>query len=830
MAPQRRDVLSVSAAALATLGLAGCSSLQTTGTTTETGSESETGTETGKSNPVGVTANAAVAAEWNAYRARVWDALAFGVAGEPGSGSQVVQNTFARFEGATGEYGAHEVLESTGESNYEGFEEALGALRTEGLAADNLERAREAAIDADDALSSAQRTVVDGATADALDLQLLGVTAQNAEMAATVGDVESAGTVAEAVRSRFEASSASEALESADGDVYGRLESALDGVVAAAGSGDVEGVRSEAAAAFVAAIEGSYVVAPTETHAGTGHLSAIQSRGWDAAALASEGGSSTNGAHAAGLTIYRARVHDARWLAAVGEPGRASTIVQDVFAHFEGARAHEALESADEDAYEGFESGLSSLQSAIESGDASGADEALAAVDSNLLTGIEALGGSSAPLLESAFFRARFADARERYRRGEGEVAGSIAEDLFARFEENELGFHETVESTSEELYASFEEEHLSGLIDAFSAGDDDAVVTHYEGVQSTLLEFETAAGSDATVSGAEAGYMAARGFDASVLAALGDDARAQAIGQSAFQHFESGAGGYHEALEEADESQYETFESALSALIDAAGNGRDVSSAATRFNAEAVASVYAIVGESGGSGSHGEAANRVLQGVFAHFEEARVHELVEEADRNAYQTFEAQLNAYITALDEDGNVNAAAEAFADASQYAQFALVDAVEDLPLGLDLAGGVGGSGDGSASGGVDSSALQGGPNVVEGIPEDADHIIEMQAVAFEPSELTVSQGDTVVWSHGAGEPHSVTAYEEEMPDSATYWASGGFESQSAAESGWENGTGAVQSGQSFVHTFETTGVHEYVCIPHEAAGMTGTVVVE
>ena len=42
--------------------------------------------------------------------------------------------------------------------------------------------------------------------------------------------------------------------------------------------------------------------------------------------------------------------------------------------------------------------------------------------------------------------------------------------------------------------------------------------------------------------------------------------------------------------------------------------------------------------------------------------------------------------------------------------------------------------------------------------------------------------------------------------------------------------ENGEGAVQSGHSYVRTFETTGTHEYYCIPHEAAGMAGKVIVE
>lgn len=102
--------------------------------------------------------------------------------------------------------------------------------------------------------------------------------------------------------------------------------------------------------------------------------------------------------------------------------------------------------------------------------------------------------------------------------------------------------------------------------------------------------------------------------------------------------------------------------------------------------------------------------------------------------------------------------------------------------------------------------------------------------MNAVAYDPAELTVLKGDTIAWSFAAGEPHSVTAYEEGIPDGTTYWASGGFDSEPAAREGWENGKGAVADGHSYVHTFGTPGTHEYFCIPHEAAGMVGTVTVE
>jgi len=834
MGHYRRDVLATGAA-LATLGVAGCNGLSG-GDETETDAGAGTdadgtgdpsgggGSDSGRG--TGATVDAAVAAEWNAMRARVWDAFALGTGGSADAGASVAQSTFARFEGATGEYGAHESLERTSEDNYAEFEEALGELRTAGLQADDLGRAREEASIANTQLAEAQRALVGGSGGQALDLQLLGANALDAGALAATGAFGGARETADGVLERFEEAAVHDALESADSEAYEGFESGLKAARSAADSEDAETVREEAAAAYQAAIDGSYALATAEAAAGAGHVATIQARAWDGAALAATGGPSTDYAHAAALTLYRARVADAAWLAARGETDRAATMASDVFAHFEGARAHEALEESDAEAYEGFESGLSDLGSAIEDGDSEGIDEAVATVDENLVAGISALAGSNAPLLAAAFFRARFADARELYRLGQYTVAADLAQGLFERFEADELGVHETLESTSEELYHSFEEEHLSGLITAFENTDDDGVATHYEGVQSALLAFETQAGTTATVSGAEAAFVGARGFDAGVLDALGTDSRAEAIARGAFEHFEAGAGGYHEALEDADETVYEAFEERLGAVSSAAGNGDDVYAASKSFDAEVLESAYAVVESAGGS--TGGAAATVAQDAFAHFENARVHEMLEGASRSAYETFEARLDAYITALDEGGDVQAAADSFADAALYAQFALVDSVEELPLDLRLAGTSGGESGGGESGG--ESSLHGGPNVVEGVPDDADHVVDMTAVAFEPAELTVSQGDTVAWTHAGGEAHSVTATEGSLPDGAEYWASGGFDSESAAREGWGAGEGAVQSGQSYVRTFETTGTHEYVCIPHEAAGMVGSVVVE
>jgi len=830
MRPTRRKILAATGTALSG-AVAGCSSGENEqNTATEAGPEAGTpespSSDEEETATASVSVGTAVSAEWNAMRARLWDSVSVGAAGDTGTGAAVAQDIFARFEAATGEYGAHEMLESTSESNYSSFEEALSALRTSGLEADDIDTARDEATTASTELAEAQSTLAGESQADVMELQLLGVTAQNAAMQAAAGNFEAAGTTAENLLSQFEDAAVHDSLESADSESYESFESALESIGTAADNEDTEAVSTAADDAHSAAITGSYAVAETDTIAGTGHMAALQARGWDAAALSSMGGPSTDFAHAAALTIYRARAYDCHWLAAQGETEQASTMASDIFAHFEGARAHEALEEADNEAYEGFETGLSDLQTAIEDGDSAGIDDAVETIDSNLVTGIEALAGSNAPLLEAGFFRARFGDAYELYQLGQASTAATIGEGLFERFEANELDFHETVEDTSEDIYETFEETHLSGLIDAFENENDSEVDTHYEGVSTELEEFETMAGVTASVSGVEGGYMAARGFDAAAVDALDEDGRAETIAKDAFEHFEAGAGGYHEALEDADEGLYESFEEELGAIATAAANGEEVYPVAKNFNTQAVDSIYAVV-ENGG-GSYGDAATTVMSDVFAEFEEATVHELIEDADHNAYETFELALDAYITALEEGGDVAGAADMYANAAQYAQFALVDSVEEVPLDLDLAGmSSGGSGEGGDGG---QSDVQGGPNVFDGEPSDADHVIDMNAVAFDPAELTISQGDTVAWVHSAGEAHSVSAYADEIPGGATYWASGGFESEEAARTGWENGEGYVQSGQYYTHTFETTGTHDYFCIPHEAAGMEGSITVE
>jgi plastocyanin len=107
----------------------------------------------------------------------------------------------------------------------------------------------------------------------------------------------------------------------------------------------------------------------------------------------------------------------------------------------------------------------------------------------------------------------------------------------------------------------------------------------------------------------------------------------------------------------------------------------------------------------------------------------------------------------------------------------------------------------------------------------------HVVEMtDGLVYDPDDLTVAPGDTVVWETVGTVGHSVTADADEIPAAADYFASGGFGRESVARNRYRAGdpdSGDVGERESFEHTFSVEGSYEYFCVPHEAVGMVGTV---
>ncbi len=93
--------------------------------------------------------------------------------------------------------------------------------------------------------------------------------------------------------------------------------------------------------------------------------------------------------------------------------------------------------------------------------------------------------------------------------------------------------------------------------------------------------------------------------------------------------------------------------------------------------------------------------------------------------------------------------------------------------------------------------------------------ANHTVDLGAMTFSPSSLTIQVGDTVTWVHdGSSIPHSVTADD------------GSFDSSPGCP------PTCLGAGATFHHTFNQAGTFPYHCRIHGAAGgigMAGTITV-
>ncbi len=95
-------------------------------------------------------------------------------------------------------------------------------------------------------------------------------------------------------------------------------------------------------------------------------------------------------------------------------------------------------------------------------------------------------------------------------------------------------------------------------------------------------------------------------------------------------------------------------------------------------------------------------------------------------------------------------------------------------------------------------------------------------------FAPPRLQVVAGTTVTFTNLSDDSHTVTAEEGGLPAGAEYFASGG--SATEAEARDELEAWLIRKDENYTFTFEQPGTYSYFCIPHEADGMLGVIVVE
>ena len=79
-----------------------------------------------------------------------------------------------------------------------------------------------------------------------------------------------------------------------------------------------------------------------------------------------------------------------------------------------------------------------------------------------------------------------------------------------------------------------------------------------------------------------------------------------------------------------------------------------------------------------------------------------------------------------------------------------------------------------------------------------------VVTMNDVSFSPATVRIKAGQTVTWRNASQLTHTATG--------------SGFDS------------GNVAPGGRWSHRFTKAGTYPYVCVPHRAAGMRGTVIVQ
>ena len=87
-------------------------------------------------------------------------------------------------------------------------------------------------------------------------------------------------------------------------------------------------------------------------------------------------------------------------------------------------------------------------------------------------------------------------------------------------------------------------------------------------------------------------------------------------------------------------------------------------------------------------------------------------------------------------------------------------------------------------------------------------------------FVPKTLTIKVGETVRWENDSPGVHTVTdnpAFASAKQDASMPAGTEPFNS------------GPVEAGQQYSHTFTAPGTYKYFCVPHEADGMVGTIIV-
>ena len=101
-----------------------------------------------------------------------------------------------------------------------------------------------------------------------------------------------------------------------------------------------------------------------------------------------------------------------------------------------------------------------------------------------------------------------------------------------------------------------------------------------------------------------------------------------------------------------------------------------------------------------------------------------------------------------------------------------------------------------------------------------PAAAAKVNMTASLKFDPETVTIEAGQTVLWENTSDANHTVTADPVKAKNKDNC-------SLPAGALPFDSGT--IQPGNTYSQTFTVPGTYKYFCVPHEAMGMTGKVIV-
>ncbi|MGH7718165.1 MAG: plastocyanin/azurin family copper-binding protein [Gemmatimonadaceae bacterium] len=111
---------------------------------------------------------------------------------------------------------------------------------------------------------------------------------------------------------------------------------------------------------------------------------------------------------------------------------------------------------------------------------------------------------------------------------------------------------------------------------------------------------------------------------------------------------------------------------------------------------------------------------------------------------------------------------------------------------------------------------------------GTTHEVRMVLEGSAYKFVPADITIKQGDAIRWTMVSGAPHNVAFDPAKVPDDVEAQLSANMPNQQAPLSG----PFLMDPNSTYTISFAgiTPGKYDYICTPHLALGMVGTITIQ